>query len=89
MPTLRLIIKGKVQGVFFRASAKEAANKIGVTGWVRNTPEGYVETMVNGTEAEVQQFVNWCRKGPSKAKVTEVEVSTEREQTFGDFDIVR
>ncbi len=87
--TIHLEITGKVQGVFFQASAKEMADKAGVTGWVKNTPEGRVEAMITGTKAQLKQFADWCKKGPAKAKVENVLV-TEREETFfKDFEVIR
>ena len=69
MPTIQLIIKGKVQGVFYRASAKEKAEDLGLTGWVKNTPEGYVEIMATGEMDVLERFITWCKKGPSRAFV--------------------
>lgn len=89
MPTYHLLIKGKVQGVFYRASAKEAADKKGVTGWVRNTPEGDVEAVVSGTEEQLKQFISWCKKGPSWAKVTDVITTQQEETRFKDFSVKR
>lgn len=89
MPAYHIIIKGRVQGVFYRASAKEIADKAGVKGWIRNTPEGDVEAVVTGTEEEVQQFIQWCKKGPSGAKVTDVIASQQDEILFVDFSIMR
>lgn len=87
MPTFHLLIKGKVQGVFYRASAKETANKTGVKGWVKNTSEGNVEAVVTGDEEQLQQFIAWCKKGPARAKVDDVIVSEQKETHFVDFSI--
>ena len=89
MPTLHLLVKGKVQGVFYRATAKEVADKMGLKGWVRNTEEGAVEIMVSGTEEAVNEFVAWCRKGPSRAVVEDVMVTPKEETAFESFSIVR
>ena len=89
MPTRQLIIKGKVQGVFFRASAKETANQWGITGWIKNTANGDVEAMVSGTENQLQHFLKWCWHGPSGAEVTEVIQSECPETFFDDFSILR
>lgn len=87
MPTLHLSIKGKVQGVFYRASAKEIAEKLGITGWIKNTDEGDVEAVVTGSHPQLQAFVAWCKTGPKRANVTEV-ISTEVvEKTFKDFSV--
>jgi acylphosphatase len=87
MPTIHLIIKGKVQGVFFRATAKDVADKIGVQGWVKNTEEGHVEIMASGSDEQLQQFMAWCRMGPKKAIVTDVVLNQSQEERFGEFKI--
>ena len=89
MSTVHLIISGKVQGVFFRATAKEIADKLGVNGWVKNTPEGNVEAMATGTQEQIESFVAWCKKGPPKAKVENVEVSKADETPFSGFEVKR
>jgi acylphosphatase len=88
MPTIHLIIKGKVQGVFFRATAKDVADEIGVQGWVKNT-EGHVEIMASGSDEQLQQFIAWCHIGPKKAIVTDVVLSQMQEERFDEFKIVR
>jgi acylphosphatase len=89
MPTVHLLIKGKVQGVFYRATAKDVAQELQLTGWVKNTKEGNVEIVVTGTNEKLQQFTEWCRQGPSKAEVTNVEITMEDEKAFDKFSIVR
>lgn len=89
MSTVHLLIKGKVQGVFYRASAKETAEKLHLKGWIKNTPKGYVEAMVTGEEQDLQEFISWCKKGPPKAVVTEVVVSPAEDTVFTDFSISR
>ncbi|TVO62755.1 acylphosphatase [Denitromonas ohlonensis] len=71
----RLVITGTVQGVWYRASAAEAAARFGVRGWVRNTADGAVEALVIGTEYMLESFVAWCHQGPPKAKVARVTVT--------------
>ena len=89
MPTLHLMIKGKVQGVFYRATAKETANKLGITGWIKNTVEGDVEAVVTGETAQLQTFVEWCKNGPERASVSEVIVTEQDETMFDEFSILR
>lgn len=89
MPTLHITVKGRVQGVFFRASAQEAAVDCEVTGWVRNTDEGDVELMATGSEEALKKFVNWCRKGPRRAEVSDVIIEPKKEENFRDFKVVR
>ena len=89
MPTIHLLIKGKVQGVFYRASAKEQAHHLALTGWVKNTPEGDVEITASGDAAALEQFTNWCRRGPNRAHVTTVESKPLPDTTFEGFRILR
>ena len=89
MPTVHLIIKGRVQGVFYRASAKNVAEEIGVTGWIKNTEEGNVEAMVTGSENQLRKFIEWCKVGPRKAIVTDVVVSNKEEGDFTSFEVIR
>lgn len=89
MPTLHLIIKGKVQGVFYRATANKVAKQWGVSGWVRNTKEGNVEIVASGNDEQLNSFVNWCKQGPSFARVDQVEVQITAEQHFEGFEILR
>ena len=74
---IRLLISGRVQGVCFRAYARDEARRLGLRGWVRNLPDGRVEAMVQGDPARVGTFEAWCQQGPSHARVREVEVVEE------------
>ncbi len=89
MPTVHLLINGKVQGVFYRASAKEVADELQLTGWVKNTSNGDVEAMVTGSNEQLQQFIAWCKKGPARAVVSEVQVTFKAEEQFDVFKIAR
>ena len=73
----RIVISGRVQGVYFRASARDMARAHGVFGWVRNRAEGDVEALVEGEEAAVQAFITWCKEGPPGAYVTNVQLIPE------------
>jgi acylphosphatase len=74
---VRVRIHGRVQGVFFRAEARSRAESLGIAGWVRNAPDGGVEALLEGEPDRVDSMVEWCRRGPSGAHVTEVEVFEE------------
>jgi acylphosphatase len=89
MITVHLLIEGEVQGVFYRATAKEMADKSGITGWIKNTWEGNVEAMITGNETSVQKFIDWCWQGPKKANVTNVTVTKKEETSFNNFSVVR
>ncbi|MEK6960142.1 MAG: acylphosphatase [Nanoarchaeota archaeon] len=71
------LISGRVQGIFYRASARSEAIKRKLIGWVRNTSDGKVELIVQGPKHEVDDFLDWCRSGPMLADVTEVELTFE------------
>ena len=73
----RLIIRGRVQGVFYRASTRDEARRLGLAGWVRNLPDGTVEAAVEGPSDVVERLVEWCRGGPPHARVDGVEVFEE------------
>jgi acylphosphatase len=70
----RVVVSGDVQGVFFRDSTRREARRLGVTGWVRNRPDGRVEAFFEGEPAAVRELVRWCRDGPRHATVEDVEV---------------
>ena len=89
METVHLIISGKVQGVFYRATAKKMAHQLHITGWIKNTKEGHVEALITGESESVKKFIDWCRKGPGKAEVEEVEVERRQATSFEDFTIMR
>jgi len=76
-------ISGRVQGVFFRAHTKELADELGLTGWVRNLPDGRVEAVFEGEEDAVKEVIEWCKRGPPLASVEKVEVRYE--QPTGEF----
>ena len=86
---VRLIIEGRVQGVWFRDSTRRQARSLGVYGWVKNRHDGTVEALVEGAEVNVRKLVDWCHHGPSGARVTQVHQSQEEwTGEFGSFDIV-
>jgi len=89
MPSLHLLVKGRVQGVSYRFSAKEEADRLSVTGWVRNTPEGHVEITATGNDAALKAFTAWCRHGPALAHVDELITETLKEMSFPGFSIRR
>jgi len=77
------IIRGRVQGVFFRMETKRAADGLGVFGWVKNQPDGTVEAVFEGDRDRVEAVLDWCREGPPGADVADVAVSWE--DYTGDF----
>ncbi|MEM2123664.1 MAG: acylphosphatase [Candidatus Bathyarchaeia archaeon] len=72
-----IYISGNVQGVFFRYETRRVARELGVSGWVRNLPDGRVEAVAEGEEEAVEKLIQFCRRGPPAAIVTKVEVEHE------------
>ncbi len=68
---VNVVVLGKVQGVFFRASTLEQAQGLNLSGWVKNLPDGSVEVLAEGTRISLEQLVEWCKTGPSTAEVSE------------------
>ncbi len=84
---MRYQVVGKVQGVWFRDSTVKQANLIGVTGWVRNVPDGSVEVVASGDEHALEMLYQWLQKGPTLAKVESVEYEQIEREPFTDFSI--
>ncbi|MDO8473932.1 MAG: acylphosphatase [bacterium] len=83
-----LLISGRVQGVLFRQSARAKALELGLTGWAHNLLDGKVEIVCEGETEKVEQFIEWCKKGPSLAKVENVEVQYHGyEDEWKDFEV--
>lgn len=85
-----MLIGGRVQGVWYRASARERALQLGLVGWVRNLPDGRVEGRAEGPRAALDAWVAWCREGPPAARVQAVEVTFEAARgALSDFEVRR
>jgi acylphosphatase len=80
---VRLIIQGRVQGVWFRDSTRRQAIGLGVDGWVKNRTDGNVEALMEGPGEKVEALIKWCHHGPPYAHVTQVDVI--REEWTGEF----
>jgi acylphosphatase len=85
---VRVLVSGRVQGVFFRASCAEEARRLGVGGWVRNRPDGRVEAVFEGDESQVSEMVEWCRRGPPGARVEGVETGAQNPVGTTSFGVV-
>jgi acylphosphatase len=72
-----VFVSGRVQGVFFRSETRYKANRRNVTGWIRNTSDGRVEAIFEGEKEDVERMVDFCRRGPSGARVTKVDIQWE------------
>lgn len=69
-----VVVQGRVQGVFYRVETRDRARSLGVSGWVRNTPDGSVEAVFEGDRERIESLLIWCRRGPSLARVEDVRV---------------
>lgn len=87
--SLSIRISGKVQGVYFRASAKEKADALGIKGIVRNEPDGGVYIEAEAGEENLQRFIEWCRHGPAHAGVMTLVIAEQDKRAYVDFRIVR
>ncbi len=86
---VHLIIKGRVQGVFFRASTRDKARELGLTGWVKNSADGSVEAVFEGPNEQLKKAVNWCYKGPPGAHVTSIDEKWyDFTGEFNNFDVI-
>jgi acylphosphatase len=80
---VRVLIAGKVQGVFFRMETRLSADRIGVKGWVRNTRDGKVEAVFEADEIRVAEMINWCKTGALLSRVSGIDVT--EEEWIGEF----
>jgi acylphosphatase len=83
----RVLVSGRVQGVFYRDTCRRLATRLGVSGWVRNLPDGRVEAVFEGPSEQVRRLVEWSRQGPESAVVDEVTVHAERPEGLSAFSI--
>jgi acylphosphatase len=74
---VHIYVSGRVQGVFFRAATRDRAETLGLTGWVRNLPDGRVEILAEGPAERIADFLAWCEMGPPRARVEDLRVSDE------------
>jgi acylphosphatase len=79
-----VVVEGRVQGVFFRSHTQEMAHRLSLKGWVKNRRDGRVEAVFEGDKEKVEQMIHWCHRGPSEARVTNVQ--TDREGYSGEFE---
>jgi acylphosphatase len=83
----RIVVRGRVQGVFFRDSTRRRAEALGVTGWACNRADGAVEVVAEGEPEAVEQLVAFLREGPRRAEVSGVDVNDEAPEGLGGFDV--
>jgi acylphosphatase len=83
----RLLVEGRVQGVFYRDTCRRQAQQAGLAGWARNRADGAVEVVIEGEAHAVERLVAWCRSGPPQAMVTAVKVSAEEPEGISGFTV--
>lgn len=83
-----VLVRGRVQGVFFRASTQEKANELGLAGWVRNLPDGRVEARVEGERDAVNEMLAWLRQGPPAAEVEDIDMEPVEPGNRRSFDVI-
>ncbi|MGK2862042.1 MAG: acylphosphatase [Chitinophagaceae bacterium] len=89
LQSVSITVEGIVQGVFYRQSTKSKANDSGITGEIKNKPDGTVHIIATGTDTQLEEFIEWCKKGPDMAIVTEVKIEKVPLTSFKNFSIVR
>ena len=82
------VIRGRVQGVFFRGELRERARSLGISGWTRNNPDGTVEAVLEGDDERVELLLGWCERGPSGARVDGVDVTREKPKGEDGFAVL-
>ena len=85
---LLITVKGKVQGVFFRATTRDKAESLSLKGWVKNNSDGTVNILAQGNQEKIDQFLNWCKEGPQSAKVENISTMVpETQEQLDSFEI--
>ena len=84
---LHIRVHGRVQGVWFRASAQNKASELDLRGWVQNAPDGSVEIHAEGADESLDHFVLWCREGPPSAEVSRLDIDSVTVENFSTFAI--
>ena len=89
LKTVSITVSGKVQGVFYRQTSREIANTLGIKGEVKNTQQETVVIIATGNKEQIEEFIQWCWRGPVRAKVANVIVEEMTLKLFDKFNIVR
>ena len=87
MKCIRIIVSGKVQGVFFRDNARKKATELRLKGYAKNLPDGTVEVVAEGSEHELNELLEFIRQSPGASKVRNIEVSRKVRQNFDGFEV--
>jgi len=89
MKHLEIIVRGRVQGVFYRATTKDKANELGLKGYVKNQSDGSVLIHAEGPEEVLNELTRWCKNGPPNAEVLDIEINSHPLENFSEFRIKR
>jgi len=89
MKTLKIIVSGRVQGVFYRASTKAVADQIGIKGIIKNLPDGTVYVEAEGNESLMEDFVDWCKYGPDDARVDDISIEEIELKNYRNFNVLK
>lgn len=89
MKRAHVFVSGRVQGVFYRANTQKQARRLGVSGWVRNLPDGRVEAVFEGADQAVDAMVRWCHQGSSAARVDNVDATWTAPEGVSGFEVRR
>jgi acylphosphatase len=89
MKHLDITVKGKVQGVFYRASTKAVADQLGIRGTVKNQPDGAVIIEAEGEPAMLDMFLDWCKEGPQNAEVSSIESDEGELKNYRNFEVLK
>ncbi len=84
---VNILVSGRVQGVFYRTSTKEKALELGINGWIMNKPDGSVYIEAEADESVLDQFIEWCKKGPMMARVDHINISHQSTEGFSNFEV--
>lgn len=84
---VHLLVHGRVQGVFYRASTQKSAEGLGLTGWVKNCADGAVEIHAEGNREKLEELIAWCRQGPPSASVSGTDLNWTEAEGFSSFEI--
>ena len=84
-----IIVKGKVQGVFYRASTKAVADQLGIKGYIKNEENGHLAIAAEGDKMSMDMFLDWCKEGPEDAIVTSVESHEGELKNYRNFEVVK
>ena len=85
--TVEIVVKGKVQGVWFRKTTQQKANELLIEGYVKNLPDGSVHILAKAEENVLDPFIEWCKSGPEKARVESFEMNEIENEDFNGFEI--